>query len=523
MAHAELLIGMLVAIAVLAGFARLVGVPYPVVLVLGGLAIGLVPGVPRVRIDPNLILLGFLPPLLYSAAFLLSPSELRDHASSIFPLAIGLVVVTMVIVAVVAHLVAGLQWAPAFVLGAAVGATDPIAATSVLERLGAPRAIAAILEGESLVNDGTALVAYNIALGAVAAASFSLAGAVGQFVLVSLGGAVVGLAVGWVSARVRQMFDEARIEITVSLLTPFAAYIPAVQLGLSGVLAVVAAGLYVGSRSSWIFSAETRLRYYAFWEVLAFLLNSVLFLLIGLELRGLLDALPSISAWSLVADAALLSGVMLGARLIWMFAVVPVTDLLPGRSAARSWHERLVLGWSAMRGGLTLAAALAIPLTSDHAPFPQRNQLIFLAYIMIIITLVLPGLTLPILVRKLGVGTEEDEAATLYAAEVRAELARAALARLDDLADRESASDEAVAQARAQYDLRLKRSEAALASGRHPSEETKGYRQLRSELIAAERAALADARRRGRVPDPVIREIERELDLEETRLRGRRA
>lgn len=518
MSHAELLIGLLLAIAVLAGLARLIGVPYPVVLVLGGLAIGLIPGVPHVRVNPDLILLVFLPPLLYSAAFLLSAGELRAHARSIFLLAIGLVVVTMVIVAAAAHQFADLDWPQAFVLGAAVGATDPIAATSVLERLGAPRRISTILEGESLVNDGTAFVAYKIAVGAVGTATFSPPGAVGQFVLVSVGGAAVGLAVGWFSARIRQAFDDARIEITVSLLTPFAAYIPAVQLGLSGVLAAVAAGLYVGARSMWIFSAETRLRYYAFWEVLAFLLNSLLFLLIGIELRAVLSDLQSASAWALVADAALLCVIVLGVRLIWMFVVTPIADVLPGVPAARSWRERLVLGWSAMRGGLTLAAALAIPLD-----VPDRDRLVFLIYVVIIGTLVPPGLTLPALIRKLGVGSGERDATVRYSAEIRAELARAALARLEDIADAHLASDEAAAQARAQYDLRLRRAEAILEGDEPATDELRGYRRLRSELIEAERAALADIRHRGRVPDAVVRAIERELDLEEARLRGQGA
>jgi Na+/H+ antiporter len=522
MTNAELFIGLLVAIAVLAGFARLVGVPYPVVLVLGGLAIGFIPGVPHIRVDPNVILLVFLPPLLYSAAFLLSARELRVHARTIFLLAVGLVVVTMAIVASVAHAVAGLGWAPAFVLGAAVGATDPIAATSVLERLGAPRRISTILEGESLVNDGTALVAYKVAVGAVGAATFSLPDAIGEFVVASIGGAAVGLAVGWLSARIRQTFDESRIEITVSLLTPFAAYIAAVEAGLSGVLAAVAAGLYVGARSTWIFSAETRLRYYAFWEVLTFLLNSLLFLLIGLELHAVLKGLASVSASTLAADAALLSTVVLGVRLIWMFAVTPVIDALPGMRAAQSPRERLVLGWSAMRGGLTLAAALAIPLTAHGAAFPHRDRLVFLTYLVIVMTLVLPGLTLPALIRRLGVGREEERASARLAAEARADLARAALARLDDLERAQTASVDAVSQVRAQYDARLSRAETLLGGDHENRDDLEGYRLVRSELVGAERAALADLRRRGRIPDAVVRALERELDLEEARLRGQR-
>jgi Na+/H+ antiporter len=519
MANAELLIGLLVAIAVLAGFARLVGMPYPVFLVLGGLAIGLLPGVPHIRIDPDLILLVFLPPLLYSAAFLSSAAELRTHARSIFVLAVGLVLVTMVIIAAIAHIVIGLAWAPAFVIGAAVGATDPISATSVLERLGAPRRISTILEGESLVNDGTALVSYKLAVGAVGAAAFSLAGALGDFLGVSFGGAAVGLAIGWLSARIRQEFDEARIEITVSLLTPFAAYIAAVEASLSGVLAAVAAGLYVGGRSMWIFSAETRLRYYAFWEVLTFLLNSLLFLLIGLELHDVLNGLESMSASALAGEALLLSAAVLAVRLTWMLVVAPVVDLLPGVPTGRSWRERLVLGWGAMRGGLTLAAALAIPLTADGAPFPDRDRLVFLVYAVIVVTLVLPGLTLPALVRKLGLGTEEAEAATRYAREADAELARAALARLEDLAGLEVAP-ESLAEVRTYYDARLRQAESIPEGEADTPVTLDSYRFMRAELLAAERAALADLRRRGRLPDPVVRAIERKLDLEEARLRS---
>jgi Na+/H+ antiporter len=522
MSHAELLIGLLVAIAVLAGFARLVGVPYPVVLVLGGLAIGVIPGVPHLRVSPDLILLLFVPPLLYSAAFLQSASELRVYARSILLLAVGLVLVTMVIVAWAAHAVVGLGWASAFVVGAAVGATDSIAATSILERVGAPRQLSTVIEGESLVNDGTALVSYKLALGIVGAASFSLPGAVGEFALVSAGGAAVGLAVGWLSARIRQMFDEARIEITVSLLTPFAAYIAAVEAGLSGVLAVVAAGLYVGAHSMWIFSAETRLRYYAFWEVLAFLLNSLLFLLIGLELHTVLSGLEWQATRTLVLGAALLSGVVLGVRLLWMFLVAPVVDALPGAPAGGSWRERLVLGWSGMRGGLTLAAALAIPLTVDGAPFPQRDRLVFLIYAVILVTLVVPGLTLPTLVQRLGLGREEQEAAAEYVVEARADLARAALARLDDLTGEQLAPEEALADARAYYDARLRRAEAFFENDRSPTDQLEGYRRVRAEAIAAERAALADLTQRGRLPDSVVRALERELDLDEARLHGQR-
>jgi Na+/H+ antiporter len=516
-ANIELILGLLVAIAVLAGFARVVGIPYPVVLVLGGLAIGLVPGFPHVRVQPDLIFFVFLPPLLYSAAFLSSATELRELVRPILTLAIGLVLATMVVTAVVAHGVFGVPWAPAFVLGAVVGATDPISATSLLRRLGAPERIAALLEGESLVNDGTALVSYKLAIAAAAAASFSLPVAVLRFVAVSLGGAAIGLAVGWISARIRRSFDDAPIEITVSLLTPFAAYIPADRVGVSGVLAAVAAGLYVGGQSTWIFSAETRLRYYAFWEVLAFLLNSLLFLLIGLQIRSVLDALQSIRPLSLLGDAALLSAVVVALRFAWMFLLAPVDDALPGAPVARSWRERVVVGWSGMRGGLSLAAVLAIPLTANGAPFPERNLLLFLTFAVILVTLVLPGLTLAPLIRML-LGSDR-EASERQALEARIALAQAALARLDELDGGSAAPPEVLEQLRAEYDQRLGRLEAELHGTRMEPFTGDTYPRLRRDLLSAQRLALSEMRRHAHAPDSVLRAIERDLDLEEARLR----
>jgi CPA1 family monovalent cation:H+ antiporter len=515
-ASAEFLIGLLLAIALLAGLAELIDVPYPIVLVLGGAALGFLPGAPHVRLDPELVFFVFLPPLLYSAAFLSSAAELRANARPIFLLAVGRVVVTMVAVAAGAHVAIGLAWPLGFVLGAILAPTDPIAATSILRRLGAPRRIALILEGDSLVNDGTGLVLYKIALASVGAAAFSLPLAIGDFVLVVVGGTAIGLAVGWLSAWVRRSLDESRIEITVSLLTPFAAYIPAVRLGLSGVLAVVAAGLYVGQQSMAIFSAETRLRYYAFWEVLAFLLNAVLFLLVGLQLRGIVDGIGSTG--SLVVDGVLISGVVLGVRIAWMFGIAPLLDRLPGAPIARSWRERLVLGWSGMRGALSLAAALALPLTAGGAPFPDRDELIFVTFVVILVTLVLPGLTLPSLITRLGLGEEDGRPDPGLAS--RAEIARAALARLDELAagaDGDGPAAE-VADLQAVYEARLRRLELALGGdqGAVAQAEPDAYRRARAEVLATERAALARLRRDG-LPDEIAREIERELDLDEAR------
>jgi Na+/H+ antiporter len=514
--NTQLILGLLVAIAVLAGLARLIRVPAPVVLVLGGLAIGLVPGAPQLDVEPDLILFVFLPPLLYSAAFLCSASELRAHLRPILLLAVGLVVATAVVVAAVAHVVFGLGWASAFVLGAVLAATDPLSATSVLRRLGAPRRVETILEGESLVNDGTALVTYKLALAAAAAGSFTVPLAVVEFGAVSIGGAVVGLAIGWLSARIRRMFDDAPIEITVSLLTPYAAYIPAERLGVSGVLAAVTAGLYVGAQAPRIFSAETRLRYYAFWEVLTFLLNSLLFLLIGLEVRSVVDALEAIPFATLLGYGLLVSGIVLGLRMAWMFALAPADRLLPGEPVARSWQERVVLGWSGMRGAISLAAALAIPLEVDGSPFPGRDLVIFLTYATIFVTLVVPGLTLGSIVEVLLVSEHDASARSL--AEARAYVARSALGRLDELVETGMPVTESVGAVRDLYAARLAEHESQLGADPRSPDRSDGYWHLRTELLGVERDAVDELRRGHRTPDAILRELDRDLDLEDARL-----
>ena len=287
----ELIVALLLASTVLAGVARAIHVHYAIVLVLGGLAVGLVSGTSAPQVDPHTVLFVFLPPLIYAASFSSSTQDLRTHARTIGLLAVGLVLLSMTAVAAVAHAVAGIGWGPALVLGAILGPTDPIAATSVLRRLGAPARISTILEGEALINDGTGLTVYKLAVAAVVSGHFSPGAGIVKFIAVAAGGVAVGLAAGWVSVEVRKRIDEPQIEISISLLTAYLAYIPADRIGASGVLAAVAAGLYTGGRAGSMLSPTSRLRTLGFWEALTFLLESVLFLLIGLELphitRGL--------------------------------------------------------------------------------------------------------------------------------------------------------------------------------------------------------------------------------------------
>ena len=291
MHEVEILVtGLFVAIAVLAALARAVKVPYPIALVVGGLVIGFIPGLPKVELEPEIVLVVFLPPLLYSGAFFASLRDLRANMRPIAMSAIGLVLFTMVAVAVAVHAaVPGMPWAAAFALGAIVGPTDPVAATTVLRRLGAPRRMVTVLEGEGLLNDATALVAFQIAVAAAVTGSFSAVEAGEKFVLASIGGVAIGLAVGWLITQVRKRLDDVPIEVTVSLLTGYAAYVPAEALGASGVLGAVTAGMYVGWQAPRIASAQTRLTSYSVWEILNFLLNATLFLLVGLQLGVLLD------------------------------------------------------------------------------------------------------------------------------------------------------------------------------------------------------------------------------------------
>ena len=327
----ELIVALLLASTVLAGVARAIHVHYAIVLVLGGLAVGLVSGTSAPQVDPHTVLFVFLPPLIYAASFSSSTQDLRAHAKAIGLLAVGLVLLSMTAVAAVAHTVAGIGWGPALVLGAILGPTDPIAATSVLRRLGAPDRISTILEGEALINDGTGLTVYKLAVAAVVSGHFSPGAGIVKFIAVAAGGVAVGLAAGWVSVEVRKRIDEPQIEISISLLTAYLAYIPADRIGASGVLAAVAAGLYTGGRAGSMLSPTSRLRTLGFWEALTFLLESVLFLLIGLELPHITRGL-SVERPLLYSAAVLVT--LIAVRMAWMFTVPLVAQLVRPRQPA---------------------------------------------------------------------------------------------------------------------------------------------------------------------------------------------
>jgi Na+/H+ antiporter len=520
----EVLVFLLGAVAVLAALGERSHVPPPIVLVLGGLAIAFVPGLPAPQIDPDVVLFVFLPPLLYFASFTASAYELRDDAVPIGLLAVPLVLVTMGAVAAVAHWIAGIPWAVAFVLGAVLGPTDPVSATAILQRLGAPTRLTTILEGEALVNDGTALTAYGIALGAVGAGSIAAGSAVLEFVGVAAGGIAVGLVAGWLFGRLRQALEDPSIDVTLSLITPYAAYIPAERIGVSGVLATVTAGLYIGTRSLGGVGPESRLRTRTFWEAFAFLLESLLFLLIGLQLPSIVGRIEGGDLLGLIAQSALLAGVVMGVRLAWMY-VVPsaVTAIAPFQHRHTGLRERAVLGWSGMRGAVSLAAALAIPITvASGERFPHRDLVIVLAYGVVLLTLVIPGVTLGPLLRRLGLGQGEE--LRRADAEARARITNAALERLTEIAQQERLNDRAVERLRDRYQARLNRLESSLDHDRDGGDveaEQHDAARLQRAMLDAEREALDEMARERAHPAEVLERLQGEVDLDESRLRAR--
>jgi Na+/H+ antiporter len=515
-----ILVALLVSVAVLAAAARAINVPYPIVLVIGGAVLGLAPiGLPEAQLDPDLVLVIFLPPLLYSGAFFANLSDLRANLRAISLLSIGLVLATMVVVAWVAHaLIDGLSWPAAFALGAIVGPTDPVAATAIARRLGVPRRLVSVLEGESLVNDATALVAYKIALAAAAGAGFSVLDAGWDFLWKATGGIAVGLAVGWVIAQVRRRLDDPLVENTIGLLSGYAAYVPAEHLDLSAVLAAVTVGCYVGWQAPKIASPTTRLQGFGMWELLQFLMNAFLFVLVGLQLPTILDALEGTPWTTLLGYGTAVSAAVVLARLVWQHTIVFVIRALDRRESQRArranWRIRMVGGWAGMRGAVSLAAALALP-----PDFEQRDLLIFLTFAVIFATLVLQGLTLPPLIRLLGVvddGTEEEHE------DLKARLVatKAALARIEELKAEEWTRDDTLDRMQQLYEYRKRRLAARAGKIEDDGFEDRSftYQTMVREVLEAQRAEIVRLRNAGTISNEVMHRIERELDLEDERL-----
>jgi len=514
------LFGLLTAVGALLFLAPKARVPYPILMVLGGLVLSFVPGLPDFELPPELVLVAFLPPLLYAAAFFTSLRELRVNAKPIGLLSIGLVAATTVGVAVVAHWAIDMPWTAAFVLGAVVSPTDPLAATSIARRLGVPRRLVTIIEGESLINDATALVLYRVAVAAAVTGAFSVWEAGGRLVVNALAGIGIGLAVGYVIRQVRKRMEDPPSEIAVALLTGYLAYLPAEALGVSAVLAAVTVGIYLGWHTPELTNAETRVQGLAFWTILVFILNAALFTLVGLQLPVVLDGLDRWSTLELLGAAGAVCAAVVILRFAWvgMFAL---GGLLPGMPASRRLPagHAAVVSWAGMRGAVSLAAALAIPLeTETGAPFPDRALIIFLAFTVILFTLVFQGLSLPRLIRSLDI--EDDGAAEREEAKARKRAAQAALARLAELDGEDWVLEDTAERLRGLYDFRVRRFGERFDEGADGSNEQRsvGYQRLRRELLDAERDAVLGLRRSGAISDDVMHRVLRDIALEDVRL-----
>ena len=511
----ELVLALVVAVVVVSTVAPALRVPAPILLVIGGLLLALLPQVPDVVLAPDLAFVVFLPPLLYTAAFDTSVRDLRALLQPILSLAVGLVLATMVAVAVVVHaLLPGLGWPAAFALGAIVSPPDAVAAVAVFRGLGVPRRLVTVLEGESLFNDATALVAYQMAVAAAASSNFSLGDATLRFVVVGMGGLSIGVAFAWLVAHLQRRLGDPALEIAVSLLTPFGAYVAAEQVHVSGVLSTVAAGLCAGWWAPNLMAPETRLRSRAVWDMASFLLNGLVFILIGLQLLRILPALSTSPLSLLIGLGLAISCAAVIVRFAWVFGADALSRLFAGapRNSSVTPRERVVVAWAGMRGVVSLATALALPLD-----LPQRDLLIFLTFCLILVTLVGQGLSLPWVVR--GLGVSADGGATTQQRRARRAATEAAIARLDELSAEWPNHRPLIESLRAQYADRASHlDEPSDGSLSAPGQEVLEHRQIRRAVLEAERGAVLDLRRRGALDDDAWRELERDLDLESLRL-----
>ncbi|WP_348268531.1 Na+/H+ antiporter [Edaphobacter paludis] len=517
---------LLIMVAVFAVIAHRLKVPYPIVLVLAGLAISFVPHMPRIPLDPSLVFLIFLPPLLYSAAWTTSWREFRHNLVLISLLAVGLVGFTVWGVAVVSeHFITALDWKAGFLLGAVVATTDAIAATSIARSVGLPRRIVDILEGESLLNDATGLLALELGLSIIMRGQTPTIGSgILRLLYLIVGGVGIGLLIGVVVGWLENFIDDGPVEIVVSLVVPYAAYLAGEHVHASGVLAVVACGLYLSRKSATFFSPGVRLQVVGVWDALTFILNGLVFVLIGLQLPYVLAGIRgAYGLTTLLEYGAVFSVILIALRMIWVFPAVKMAFLLrrwTGHAEKKPGARNVfVIGWTGMRGVIALAAAISVPETlANGTQFGPRNLIVFLAFCVILVTLVLQGLTLPSLIRALGLAgatgmsTEEREArkvaleeAIAHLEEGRKNCGSAYFHAFDDLLDR--------------YQHRL----AEVESGHQDNADEHGahtYRQVveaAEGAVQAERRAIIRLRDEGRISDDVLRTMERELDLEESR------
>lgn len=523
MQNIAIVIILLAVITALAEVTDKVRIPYPILLVVAGIGIGLIPGLPEISLDPEVVFLLFLPPVLYAAAWTTSWPDFKRAKRPITLLAIGCVVFTTCAVAVVAHyLIPGFSWPEAFVLGAIISPPDAVAATAATKGLGVPKRVITVLEGESLVNDATGLIAYRYAVAAVVTGTFSMWEAGIQFIVVAAGGIGLGFVIGWIFTWIHKVTpDNPTTDTTLTFLAPFIAYLSAESLHLSGVLSVVVAGLYVSWNSSEIFSHQTRLQANGTWNTVLFLLNGIIFILIGLQLPGVLDAIKEeISFLTLLKYGGIISLAVILVRIIWVYpgAYLPrwLSKEIRKNEPDTTVALVTVVAWSGMRGIVSLAAALALPLAVNASqPFPNRELIIFITFCVIFSTLVLQGLTLRPLIKWLGIKSDGRD----YRDEQEARM-RIASSVIEHVEENYSMniSDEVLNQVKTKYEIRIQRIRKDQGQRRLNEEQINEFHRIQQELLDKERLFVIKMRKEGKISDEVLRKLEYELDLEETRL-----
>ena len=515
----EVVLFLLLLSVALGWVARRLNFPYPIALVIGGAALGFLPNLPQFPFDPQFILVLVLPPVLYQTALLTSWRDFKANIRPIGLLAVGLVIATTLAVGAALKFVApDIPWAAAFVLGAIVSPPDAVAATAILTRLNVPRRVVTILEGESLVNDASGLVLYKFAVAAVLTGTFSLRDASVEFVGVAIAGILIGIVVGRIFISIHRYLRDVFIEVLMTFAVPYIAYILAESLHVSGVLAVVAAGLVRGRYAPEIVSAEMRIIARSVWKLFVFLLTSLVFILIGLQLSGILGRLTGYSAGDLMLYATLVSVVAIAVRFAWIYPATWLPRLVSARLRERdptpTEQELFIMSWCGMRGIVSLAAALALPLALEGgAPFPGRDLIVFLTFVVIAVTLVVQGLTLGPLIRVLRVGTDwsehEEEQHARFA------LGKAAIAAIDELAAKEGTAPELAERIRAEFAEKIR---IAPPGGQILTGGADVAKRLRSAAIRAERQELIRIWRQNKISDDVLHHVEEDLDYQESHL-----
>jgi Na+/H+ antiporter len=520
----------LILLAVLAGtalLARRVNIAPAILLMLAGIALAFVPGMPAVELPPEVVLLLVLPPLIYSASVAMSWREFKQNLRPIALLAVGCVIFTASAVAIATHYLIGLPWNVGFLLGAIVAPPDAVAPLAIARRLGIPRRVLVVLEGEGLANDATALILYRFAVIAITTGSFSLTKASGEFFAIVAGEALFGVAVGWLSLRARHYARDPQVEITLSLITPYLAYWVPEHLGGSGVIATVACGLYVSWNGPLWISSATRLQGIFFWDLVIYLIEGLLFLLTGFQMRLLYEKSKAFPLDDILLATALVAAIVIVARFVWVYPATylprVMSPALRRRDPSPPWQWVFILSFAGVRGAVSLAAALALPLAlANGDAFPNRDLVLFIAFGVIFVTLVGLGFSLPMVVRWLGVA---DAAHNEHVAEHQSEIAArrealdAALRSLDAIIEKRDLSDEVVNLLRARHEIRAGQLPASLDPEAH--DVSAAGTGLTRELIAAERKFIHMMLRDGKITDETRRRIERDLDLEEASLANR--